>query len=77
MGSVVFSSSYFSNISSTCSDTILYYKSPVIHQPTITTYDKKLTKRSTIVVQQYVNLYKNSYLETCKTSLYKDDNNDW
>ena len=50
---------------------ILYYKTPVINQPTIS-YDKKLTKKSSIRVNQYVNLYKHDKFKSCRIGLYKD-----
>lgn len=52
---------------------VLYYKTPIIQKPVIS-YDKKLTKKSNITIDQNITLYKNTKLEECKIYLYKDSN---
>ena len=63
----------YSNIAETVSQKILYYQPPIITTPTII-YDKKLTKKSIITINQNVTLYKNTKLNKCTLQLYRDAN---
>lgn len=55
------------------SQAVLYYQAPTIQRPTIS-YDKKLTKKSTITINQSITIYKNSIISSCKAGLYKEQN---
>lgn len=65
----------YSTWTSIASAEILYYQAPMIQRPTIS-YDKKLTKKSTITINQYMTIYKNSQIVSFKAGLYKDQNHD-